>query len=467
LSTFSGLNTALSALQAQRRGLDVTGQNIANANTDGYSRQRLNLQAVGGSMVPAIHSVSSDVGGGVTVLDVSRVQDTFLEAQGRTELAQNSFLADQKQTYLRLEQAFGEPSDTGLQSQLGEFWSALHDLTNNPGDLPTRTQVLDRGIEVANGLRTAGNSLTSFWGTTRTQLDMAATEVNTAADSVAELNQAVLRASASGLSPAELADQRDTAVRKLAELAGATAVNQPDGTISVYLGGSNLVNGQVTRHVQAVGANLLAGVGTNPAGLQWVDNGTPALTTGGSIGSAIQNLNTVVPGALAKLDTVAANLADTVNTQHQLGYDLDGNAGQPMFAGNTAATLTVTITDPRQVAASSIPPDPTLPTQVGNLDGGNADVLAGLATLGAGPDVAYRRMITDLGVASQAVGRQADIQSKVMSDIDSARTAQSGVSLDEEMTNMLAYQRAYEAAGRVLTTIDGALDTLINHTGRG
>ena len=106
LSSFSGLNTALSALQAQRRGLDLTGQNIANANTEGYTRQRLNLQAVGGSTVPAIYSVSSDVGGGVTVHDVSRVQDAFLEAQGRAEHSQNAYLADQQQTYLRIEQAY-------------------------------------------------------------------------------------------------------------------------------------------------------------------------------------------------------------------------------------------------------------------------------------------------------------------------------------------------------------------------
>jgi flagellar hook-associated protein 1 len=465
MSTFSGLNSALSGMQAQRRGLDVTGQNIANANTDGYSRQRLNLQAVGGTVMPAIYSVDNGSAGGVAVHDVTRVQDLFLEAQGRAEHAQNAYLGDQKQTYNTIEKAFGEPSDTGIQSQFSEYWSSLHDLANNPGDLATRTQVLDRGIELTTGIRTAYDSVNSYWTTTRAQLDTAATDVNSTADAVAQFNQAVLRATASGMPANELADQRDLAVQKLSELTGATAVNQADGTISVYLGGSNLVNGATARHVQSTGAGLMSNVGTTPAGLQWADNSTPVALAGGSIGSQVYTLNTVLPGAVASLDAVANNLATTVNAQHQAGYDRNGNPGQPMFTGTTAATIAVAITDPTQVAASGVATVP--PATGGNLDGSNADALANIASLSTGPDVSYRKMITDLGVASEAATRKADIQTTVPSDIDSARTAQSGVSLDEEMTNMIQYQRAYEAAGRVLTTIDSTLDTLINHTGRG
>jgi flagellar hook-associated protein 1 len=242
-------------------------------------------------------------------------------------------------------------------------------------------------------------------------------------------------------------------------------VNQADGTISVYLGGSNLVNGATARHVQSTGAGLMSNVGTTPAGLQWADNSTPVALAGGSIGSQVYTLNTVLPGAVASLDAVANNLATTVNAQHQAGYDRNGNPGQPMFTGTTAATIAVAITDPTQVAASGVATVP--PATGGNLDGSNADALANIASLSTGPDVSYRKMITDLGVASEAATRKADIQTTVTSDIDSARTAQSGVSLDEEMTNMIQYQRAYEAAGRVLTTIDSTLDTLINHTGRG
>ena len=470
-STFSGLNTALSALQAQRRGLDVTGQNIANANTDGYSRQRVDLQAVGGSTIPAMYAIAPNTAGGVATLDVTRIQDTFLEAQGRAEHAQNAYLADQQVTYSRIEMAYGEPSDTALLSQLSDFWSSMHGLTNNPGDLAARTQALGRGTEVATGLRAANDSLTTFWNTTRTQLDMSATAINTSADSIGQLNQAILRASSAGLPANELSDQRDTEVRKLAEMTGASAAAQSDGTVNLYLSGSSLVNGSIVRHVQPVGATAISGVVAAPAGLRWQDNSSPAIIGGGAVGSALQTLNTVIPASVARLDTVAVSLATAVNTQHQLGYDLNGNPGKAFFTGTgptiTAATIGVAITDPRELAASASAGVDAAGNPVGNLDGSNADKLASLATGPNSPDATYRALVADLGVASQAASRQAGIQASVTKDIDSARLSQSGVSLDEEMTNMLSYQRAYEAAGRLLTTLDGVLDTLINHTGRG
>src|SRR5205823_6816217 len=124
MSTFSSLSGALSALYSQQRGMDVTGQNIANANTDGYSRQRVDLKSVGGSPVPAMNSLPDPSSGGVTVTGVERVQDAFLEARGRIEHAQNSYLADQNQVFTEVQQAFNEPSDTGVQSQLSDVWSA-------------------------------------------------------------------------------------------------------------------------------------------------------------------------------------------------------------------------------------------------------------------------------------------------------------------------------------------------------
>ena len=153
MSTFSGLSGALSALYAQQRGMDVTGQNIANANTDGYSRQRVDLKSVGGSPVPAMNSLPDGSVGGVTVTGVARAQDAFLEARGRIEHAQNSYLTDQNQVYTEVQQAFNEPSDTGVQSQLSDLWSAWHDLTNNPGDASVRTQVLARATTLTGGGR--------------------------------------------------------------------------------------------------------------------------------------------------------------------------------------------------------------------------------------------------------------------------------------------------------------------------
>jgi flagellar hook-associated protein 1 FlgK len=112
VSTFSGLSGVLSALYAQRRGMDVTGQNIANANTEGYSQQRVELRALGGPTTPALYATANGAGSGVTVSGVTRIQDAFLEARGRAEHAQNAYLAGQKQIYGNIEQALGEPGTT-------------------------------------------------------------------------------------------------------------------------------------------------------------------------------------------------------------------------------------------------------------------------------------------------------------------------------------------------------------------
>jgi flagellar hook-associated protein 1 FlgK len=174
------------------------------------------------------------------------------------------------------------------------------------------------------------------------------------------------------------------------------------------------------------------------------------------MGSMSDTMAAVIPGLSARLDAVAANLASVVNAQHALGYGVDGSTGRPFFSGTTAATIAVAITDPAQVAISS---------SAGSLDSSNADLLADIGTSADGPDKDYQRMIADLGVASQTAARRADIQGNVTLQVDAARESESGVNLDEEMTNMLTYQRSYEAASRVMTAIDSMLDQLINRTG--
>ncbi|HKT01388.1 MAG TPA: flagellar hook-associated protein FlgK [Rugosimonospora sp.] len=460
-STFAGLNIALTSLYAQKRGLDVTGQNIANANTDGYTRQRVLMRSLGAPPVGALYSVDAGSGGGVEVSGVSRMQDDLLISRARTEHAQDSYLTGVNTTYGQLEQVFNEPSDTGLQEQLGQFWSDLHDLANNPGDLATRSTVLQQAQVVAGDLNSAHTTMASIWSTTRQTLDSRLIEVNNTADTVAQLNAAIRASYQSGTPANNLIDQRDQGVLRLSELTGATALSRPDGTVDVYLSGSGLVSGSLSRHLQATGATRLEDQGVTPVAIQWTDNQTSASVTGGEVAADMQSLGQVLPANSAALDQVATSLMSQFNTQHQAGYDQNGNPGTAMFTGTGAADIAVAITDPRLIAASG-----TASTG-GNLDGSNATALAGLANAANGPDVNYRQMIANLGVQSQSAARRVSIQDSLKQQVDDALSAQSGVNLDEEMTNMLAYQRAYEAASRVMTAVDSTLDTLINHTGLG
>jgi len=158
----------------------------------------------------------------------------------------------------------------------------------------------------------------------------------------------------------------------------------------------------------------------------------------------------------------------TLNNQHQLGYDLNGAQGKPLFTGTSAGDISVAITKPDELAASLTPPavDPNDGHLIPNLDGGNATKLADIATDPTGPDAGYRAFVTGIGVAAQTINRRSDIQASVTQDVNSAREAATGVSLDEEMTNMLQYQHAYEAAAKVMSTIDETLDVLVNQMKR-
>lgn len=472
MSSFDGLSVALSSLYAQRRGLDVTGQNIANANTEGYSRQRVDMTAVGAPATPAIWSTWQGAGGGVTVQDITRMRDAFLESRGRDMHSTLSQVTTASQTLNQVQLLFPEPGTNGLQSMLSDLWSGFSDLANRPGDSAARTQLLQRATGVANWLNQAHGALAAQWSATHDQTAALASEVNSAAHGIAELNQAIQNATQAGLPANELSDQRDLLAMKLADLVGASSRVGSNGMLDVLVGGSSLVSGNVAQDVavSALPARLEDVTATAQVQLVWVKDGQPVPNSSGQAGSMLDALNNVLPNYSNRLDVVAANLSNAVNTQHAAGFDLNGVAGTALFSSGaslapiSASNITVAITDPTLLAASGVGTIlPLAPTP--NLDGSNASALADLASQVGGPDAAYRQLVVDLGVATQSAARRVDTQKAVTTQVDAARDSQAGVNIDEEMTNMLSFQRAYEAAGRVLTTIDQTLDTLINHTG--
>jgi flagellar hook-associated protein 1 FlgK len=459
-SSMGAINIALTALYAQRRGLDVAGENIANVNTAGYTRQRVDLKSMAESPVGAIDAKDYGANGGVTIANVDRMQDELLISRARTEHGQDSYLGGMRETYGQIEQVFNEPSDTGVQAQLGKFWSTLHDLANNPGDLATRNTVLQQAGTVTDGLNAAHANLAGAWTVGQKVLTSKVTEINTTADTVAQLNKAIRSGQASETPTNTMQDQRDSAILRLSELTGATATSRDDGTMDVYVGGSALVAGSIARQLKTTGALRIDDAGTTPVSLQWTDNQGAASISGGEAAASLQSLNSVLPGQSASLDQVATDLMTAVNTQHAAGFDLSGNAGGKFFTGTGAADITVAITDPKLIAASGNSGGP-------NLDNTNASKLADIGVSTTGPDSTYRQMIATLGVVSQSTNRRLTIQDGVKQQVDTDLDSASGVNLDEEMANMLSYQRAYEAAARLMTTLDSTLDTLINHMGVG
>jgi flagellar hook-associated protein 1 FlgK len=247
---------------------------------------------------------------------------------------------------------------------------------------------------------------------------------------------------------------------KLAELTGGVGQIGENGAVDVYLDGTAIVRGSHAEQLTVTGATRLVDAGALPISVNWAQDGRASGISTGTIGAVTENLNVTLPDYTAKLDGVATRIATIVNARHEAGYDRDGLAGVALFTGTTAATLRVAITEPRQVAAS------LTQTTGGNLEGGNASELAKLKSDPNGPDSSWRTLVVGLGVTVQTVSNRAAVQSAVTAKADNLRDSVAGVNLDEEMANMLAYQRAYEGAARVMSAIDSVLDTLINRMGR-
>lgn len=453
--TFSSLSGALSALRYNRVAMDVASGNVANANTEGYTRRVALAQAVGAPAVPALWSRWDGTAGGVEVGGIQRMVDPLLDARSRSEHASLSYLETRSASLVRFETTLGEPGDGGIAAALSAFKQGWHDVANNPSDEAARSQLLGRAETLRATIASQGRSVAAEWSDQRTRLDAVASEVNQAASDLAKLNKGLRSASIAGTDAGTLLDQRDQLTLRLAQLTGGMVVTNPDTTVDVQVNGVSLVSGDTASAVTVSGSSTLAGAAG--ASVTLTLGGTPIPPPGsalnGELGASYDLLTVDLPGYLSRLDSFVATLAGQTNDVHTQGVDLDGNPGAAFFSGTTSADLAVAVTDPRKVAAAA-------PGQ-GALDSSNADRL-GTQDLGA---VSYRSLVTDFGVAVGSAQRVAEGQSVLTSQVDASRESVSGVNVDEEMVNLLAAQRGYEGAARVITAVDSMLDTLINRTG--
>ncbi len=459
---FSSLNTALSALRYNRVAMDVAGANIANVSTEGYARRRVEGAAVAGPSQPALWSRYDGAGDGVTVTGVNRMTDELLNVRGRREHGNQAYLDVRQASLERIDNGVGEPGENGVAASLADLRSAWHELTLNPTSESARAQVLSSARDVVDAIRVQARNVESEAGDQRVHVLNDVTEVNTLAQGLADTNRAIAAGSLNGSDVGVLLDKRDQLTLRLAELTGAKATVRSDGGADVTLNGVPLVTGSQAGSLTVASGVTPTGDSDGAAVTFAVVDSSGATTVppgiGGELGGLTDLLTTTLPAYLTGLGAVAKDLADGVNTQHMAGYDAAGTAGTAMFSYDPAdilGTLSVAITDPSLVAASSV--------TGGGTDVGNAELLA----TGPGVEGAYQRLVNGLGTEVLESARRAANQQVLTSQVDGAREQLSGVDLDEEMVNMISAQRAYEAASRVMSTVDSLLDTLINRTGAG
>lgn len=430
IPTLQGLQTALSGLLAEQQALDVTGSNITNANTEGYTRETADLQSNLPITIPATNPITgrgAQLGTGVSVANISRIRNSYLDAQFRAQNSALSNASTQSEELSQAQTAFNEPSSAGIASQLSNFWSAWTSLADSPTSEAAKDAVVAAGQQLSTTFNELGAQLSTVSSQAIEQfksLTGHGGEVEGYADQLAELNGQIKLAEEGGQQPNNMLDRRDLLLDKLSGLANITVTEQPDHTDTVTFGDAAepLVQGTNVNWPQAI---------TEKAGGQL--GALLALTGPKGQLTAIQT----------SLDNVAETLANTVN-EHQ---------PKPFFSGNTAATLAVAAT-PAEVRASG-----------GKAAGANEAALAIAALRGGLAEGDYAGLVGQVGSDVRTAKDDAANLQTTVTAINDQRQSVSGVSLDEEMTNLITFQRGYQASARTLTAMDQMLETLIEHTG--
>jgi flagellar hook-associated protein 1 FlgK len=471
ISTFNGLNIALSAVQAEQRSLDTTSHNIANASTVGYSRQVSELAAKPGLGALSVWGmiIPGQIGQGVEVADVTRIRDMFNDNNLRANYASQGEADVRQTTWQNIETALPEPGSNGLQAAMSSFWSAVQNVSTNPEDTGARQALAQSAQALGLSFQTASNALTAQRADVDTQANAMISQINADATQIATLNTSIAKLKAVGQNPNDLLDQRDKLVDELSTLGNTTTTPGANGVVTVKFGGVVIVDPSTATGLPATMPTRTTFNTGYPA--------TPSVAaglTGGQLKGLLDaystTLNPAAAGSMpAKLDQLAISLHDAVNAQHALGFDKSGAAGGLFFAGATITSASQLAVNPALVA------NPSLIAASGSAAGAPGDssnmlALFGIrsataptgSTLASTFDDFYGGMVSSMGLAAQTANRDVNTADTVVNTLEDRRSQVSGVSLDEEMTNLVKFQHAYSAAGRAMSTLNDMLDTLVH-----
>ncbi|HUU35499.1 MAG TPA: flagellar hook-associated protein FlgK [Vicinamibacterales bacterium] len=447
---FASLSMAARSLEAQRAGLDVAGQNIANLNTPGYTRRRLALaEVVNGT-------------GGVEVQGTRALRDRVLDGRVRTAIPDESREGAIKDTLALVETAIGAPGQ-GLDGQLAAYFDAFAALSLDPTSTVARDGVIQQGRQLATAFNATAARLADSVRVADNGVRDSAVQVNALAKQIAALNDAI--AAANGVDVDALKDRQNLALEELSGLTQVAVLSRSDGGVDVTIpSGRALVIG---------GSPYGVTVGTSPGGLATLSLGGADITaeiTNGKIGGLLHARDTQIPAYQTKLDELAYGVATEVNTLHQGGFDLNGNAGAAFFTppaavAGAAAAFSVSaalIGNPSLVAASQsgAPGDNQVAKALAALR--NQPVLnGGTATFNEGwAELAYA-----VGSDADAARAEQGSRQDVLGQVQRLRDQVSGVSLDEEAASMMKFQRAYEANAKYFSAVDSMLLTLMRAVG--
>ena len=458
-----GLNIALKAMLSQQIAIQVTEHNVANATTPGYRRQEAMMSADLPHIFPSLRGnvVPGQLGMGVVVNRIRQYNLEFFDDRYRRALSDSKGWQMQASVLRQVEATLAETGEDGLVAKLDAFWTGWQALSNDPTNLAVRADLLERGAALAKSINWRAQSLIRIQQDQNSLILQRVNEINSLASKVAALNVEIVAVKSAGSAPNDLMDQRDQLITRLAELSGATAAIQENGEALVSIGGHALVIGATTFKLATTGGNL--------ATIYWEADSVAFNPNRGELAGLLQARDVVIPRILTSLDSLAQNLVSQVNALHTRGYALDGSTtGLNFFdpTGTTALSIRLSSSvagQPQRIAAAQQSNAPA--------DGNNAVALASLreSLVMSGATETfnqyYTRQITEMGIDIQRAEAFARDRLDVAKSLDALKEAVVGVNLDEEAANLIKYQRAFQAATRLVTVMDEMLDKIINGMG--
>jgi flagellar hook-associated protein 1 FlgK len=564
MSTFSGLSIGLRALETQRKSLDVTGHNIANANNEDYNKQRAIHSTTYPHTKPGMSTGFSNgqMGTGVEVEMIERVKDQFVNGQMMRENQSSAYWEELSQGLEKLEYIINEPSDSGISSTINQFWNSLQDLSNDPNDTAARNMVRENARTMIDAFQSVDSQLKDYQTNLNQNLENVKDDINNTAERIADLNKQIISVKSTGQNPNDLLDKRDALFKELNRNINVQGREDGLGNLIITTDGRQIVNGADHYELE-----VDPGDGENTAELIHSRTGDPIEPTNGQTKAMFDLRDDKISFYREKLENLAAGLVSEFNDRHSTGYDLEGNQAGNFFRGleniaegSKIAEMALSAEIEKEgglakIAAGNYSSDPTVvglgeventalgdyavdvkenesnadqwDITISDLDGnplnsttidkesakgievitnadgevtginfvdsgdGDFDLIprdAGTAEIGlsqsagSGDNASYlsamfdsgqivegtsiegyfRTIISSVGAESQRSQEMESNQEAVLNQLKSLDRSVSGVSLDEEMANLIKYQQAYNSAAKYITKTDEILQTLIN-----
>ncbi len=458
-SIFQSLEIARRAIWASRMGIDVSSHNIANVNTPGYSRQRVNAEAA-----TPMQLIKGQLGLGVNADDISRVRNQLLDLQFRQ--ANHSFGKNQvrENALYQLETVLQEPSEGSIGNLLTDFFSEFSNLATEPDNMTNRNVLLQKALTLTDAFRQKHDRLKELQTSIRQDVESVVAQVNEISRQIGDLNRKISIAESTFGNANDLRDKRDLLLDQLSEFVDVRYNEDDQGNVVVTAGGQAIVTGYETRDLVVEtssdsGEILVKIKGSNQQDLS---------LKSGKVAGLVEVHNSTIPKLIDRLNELASNLIEEVNRVHRFGKGLPvGNppasaTGLDFFTGTDAASINVSVDIQDNVANIAA-----------SLDGtpGNGDVALTIAKLrdrkvlnnhSQSLSDYYNDTIANLGTEIEVARSNRQNQELLKEQIDNQREAVSGVSLDEEMTNLIKYQRSLEASTKIVKVVDEILNTVIN-----